>query len=110
MARPDQPLRDHLLGVAGLAGEFAARFGAQAWGETCGLLHDIGKASGLFQQRLRGETARKVDHSTAGARHIVEVMGQAGQESSLMLQYPTASPLHQAFSLKYCLDQYKSYF
>ncbi len=79
MARPDQPLRDHLLGVAGLAGEFAARFGAQAWGETCGLLHDIGKASGLFQQRLRGETARKVDHSTAGARHIVEVMGQAGR-------------------------------
>ena len=61
-----QPLQEHLAQTAKLAGEFAAPFGAAAAGRFCGMLHDIGKYSALFQEKLCGKTIQ-VDHSTAGA-------------------------------------------
>ena len=79
IARPGQTLHDHLVNVATLAEGFAGRFGARPWGYACGLLHDIGKASALFQQRVRGETERKVDHSTAGARHVHDAWKYVGK-------------------------------
>ncbi len=42
------------------------------------MLHDIGKASTVFQRRVRGEEVR-TDHSTAGARHAVQKWGEAGK-------------------------------
>lgn len=62
-----QPLEVHLRNVANLAGTFASVFGAEDWGRICGLLHDAGKASNVFQLRLDGQPLR-VDHSTYGAR------------------------------------------
>lgn len=79
IARPGQSLHEHLVNVATRAEGFAARFEAGPWGRACGLLHDIGKACSLFQQRVRGKTERKVDHSTAGARLAAEGLGQAGR-------------------------------
>ncbi len=61
-----QSVIDHLKGTAELGGRFASPFGAQAEGERCGMLHDIGKYSGAFQRRING-ASEKVDHSTAGA-------------------------------------------
>ncbi|MFE6799220.1 CRISPR-associated endonuclease Cas3'' [Paenibacillus chitinolyticus] len=66
-----QPLEEHLREVAWLAGEFAEQFGAKQWGELVGWLHDAGKYSAEFQSRLRG-TPIPVDHSTAGAKLIME--------------------------------------
>ncbi|MEY9091618.1 CRISPR-associated helicase Cas3' [Paenibacillus sp. RC84] len=66
-----QPLEQHLREVAKLSGEFAERFGAEQWGELVGWLHDAGKYSAEFQSRLRG-TPIPVDHSTAGAKLIME--------------------------------------
>lgn len=62
-----QPLSEHLLQTADLARKFAEVFHAGDWGYLCGLLHDIGKYSEEFQQRIRGKNI-KVDHSAAGAR------------------------------------------
>lgn len=70
-------LGDHLCKVAGLAGKFCGKFGADDWGHVAGLLHDIGKQSGEFQNRLRGGTAT-VDHATAGARIATESLGLLG--------------------------------
>ncbi|SNR95951.1 CRISPR-associated helicase, Cas3 family [Humidesulfovibrio mexicanus] len=78
LARPNQRLREHLQNVATMAEVFAKRFGAGSWGAACGLLHDIGKASTVFQRRVRGEEVR-TDHSTAGARHAVQKWGEAGK-------------------------------
>src|SRR5699024_6912862 len=61
-----QTLPDHLLTVAALAADRAARFGAADAGSVVGLLHDLGKYSHAFQKRLEG-VATRVDHSTAGA-------------------------------------------
>ncbi len=73
----EQSLIDHLKGTSRLAGQFAAEFGFRDWGECCGLLHDIGKYSEKFQERLRG-SAVKVDHATAGARVCEEQGGFYG--------------------------------
>lgn len=60
-----EPVKVHLIGVAGMAGEFAEPFESKEEAIFAGVLHDIGKYSGEFQKRLKG--GRAVDHSTAGA-------------------------------------------
>ncbi|MBV7433451.1 CRISPR-associated helicase Cas3' [Cardiobacteriaceae bacterium TAE3-ERU3] len=65
-----QRLDDHLLAVGLVAGEFARVFGAQELAEVAGKLHDLGKYSARYQQRLRGGSS--VDHATAGAKIAVE--------------------------------------
>ena len=62
----EQTVARHLEGTAELCAEFAAAFGAEGQGRLAGLSHDIGKYSLAFQQRLAG-SAKRVDHSTAGA-------------------------------------------
>lgn len=60
-------LADHLLATAQRAHEFAQAFPAGNLAYIAGLLHDVGKYTDRFQQRLRG-AAHSVDHSTWGAR------------------------------------------
>ena len=62
-----QTLSNHLKNVAGLAGKFAQTFEAGQWGESAGLLHDVGKACSAFLARLEGSNIR-VDHATIGAK------------------------------------------
>jgi len=93
-----QPLKDHLLNVAQLAGAFAAQFGAQEWGYLAGLWHDLGKFSPSFQAYLKtqgdyhadelseGVAGAKVDHTSAGAQHAVSVADLLGH----LLAYPIA--------------------
>ena len=61
----EQLLIDHLEGTATIASNFAGVFNMAKEGYRCGLLHDIGKYSNEFQQRVRNANL-KVDHSTAG--------------------------------------------
>ena len=64
----EQTIKEHLEGTAERAETFAEEFGCGEIGNFCGLLHDIGKYSKQFQERIRDpEHVGKVDHSTAGA-------------------------------------------
>jgi len=97
----DKPhsLNDHLTSTASLGKVFANDMGLGKLGFVLGLLHDIGKASEAFQQRIRiksqynidahleGKTAQHVDHSTAGAQFLVE---KYGWEAGLLLAYVVA--------------------
>ncbi len=74
-----QTLESHLLSVAGLAQQFAAPFGASDWACLLGLLHDAGKASDAFQERLKGSSVQ-VDHSTAGAQYLNRHYPQIGRQ------------------------------
>jgi CRISPR-associated endonuclease/helicase Cas3 len=71
-----QLLKDHLLETAELAKKFASAFDAGDWGYLAGLLHDAGKYSEEFQQKLFASTnshienKSKVDHSTFAAKVI----------------------------------------
>ena len=66
----EQTVLEHSRNVAELAGKFAGRFQAESWGYCCGMVHDTGKYSREFQQRLKG--GPPVDHSTAGAKELYE--------------------------------------
>ncbi|MDD4337174.1 MAG: CRISPR-associated helicase Cas3' [Firmicutes bacterium] len=71
-----QLVEEHLISTAKLSGGFAATFGADEYGYCAGLLHDLGKFSDEFQQRLEGAPIR-VDHSTAGAQEAMNLYGRA---------------------------------
>ena len=62
----EQTVLEHLDAAAAACARSASAFGAGEQGRLAGLAHDIGKYSGAFQRRIRGEDIR-VDHSTAGA-------------------------------------------
>ena len=80
-----QLLDEHLQNVAIRAAAFAAVFGAGEWGKTAGFLHDAGKATRQFLQRLEGKPVR-VNHSLCGARHAQEQGGIFG----ILLSYVIA--------------------
>lgn len=73
-----QTIKQHLYGTADLAACFADRFGKRDWGYCCGMLHDIGKYSDAFQDKISNNSSRQVDHSTAGAKVCLEKGGLYG--------------------------------
>lgn len=58
----------HLKNVAELSERFALCLNLTDYAKYIGMLHDIGKYSDKFQQRINGEDKIKVDHSTCGAQ------------------------------------------
>lgn len=72
-----QVLSDHLNSVATLSKAKASAFGAEEMAFFAGLLHDLGKYSIEFQNRLNGSSL-PADHSTAGAKVAVELWGKLG--------------------------------
>ncbi|CAN7285802.1 CRISPR-associated helicase Cas3' [Rhizobium sp. LjRoot30] len=68
-----QGLKQHLEQVAALAGQMAEPFGLGKAALLAGLFHDLGKYTQDFQKRLAGAEIR-VDHSTAGAWHILQTV------------------------------------
>lgn len=79
-----QPLKEHLVNVGELCGRFAGKFGFEDVGRVLGLLHDVGKYSDDFQNRIQ-HSGPKVDHSTAGAKIAKECFGDKWQQLSDIL-------------------------
>jgi CRISPR-associated endonuclease/helicase Cas3 len=79
-----QPLQQHSVSVAALAAAFSRPTGLSRAAYLAGLLHDLGKYTPRFLKRLAGEDIR-VDHSTAGAAHVLELAARTGQDQ-LMAQ------------------------
>jgi len=73
-----QLLKEHLENVSQQAKTYASRFGAEDWGRLAGLLHDGGKYSDNFQDKLKGMSIH-VDHSTAGAQIASKLFGNGGR-------------------------------
>lgn len=84
--KAQQCLVDHLLNVANMAEEFAAKAGLPLSGRLMGILHDFGKYSEEFQNYLKSAQGMldqdhddyidakaakgKIDHSSAGAQMV----------------------------------------
>ncbi len=73
-ARHDHSLKEHLEGTAEFAKNFAAVFGLETLAEIVAKVHDYGKTSQKFQDKIDPElhVNLQVDHSTAGAQFLVE--------------------------------------
>ena len=68
-------LSEHLEGTGARAAGFLDTVGGAEFARVAGLLHDLGKYTQEFQDRLSGGRKR-VNHSTAGARIAVERYGK----------------------------------
>ena len=66
-----QPLKDHLVNAAEVAYNFAMQFNAGELARDIALMHDLGKYSQRFQERLRGRVGQ-IDHSTPGGKEVLE--------------------------------------
>ncbi len=73
-----QPLIDHLTQTARLASEFGGDAGVSDLARIAGLMHDIGKYSPAFQQRLEG-AKNPVDHAIAGAKELLSLFQEPPQ-------------------------------
>lgn len=80
-------LDDHLRATGELAAAFAELFGSEDWARLAGAWHDVGKYRPAFQAYLRAVTGyesapaalQRVDHSTAGAIHAIDELGDLGR-------------------------------
>lgn len=66
--KKEQPLLEHLKNVSQLSETFAECLNLSDYAGIIGMLHDIGKYSNRFQQRINGNEKIKVDHSTCGTQ------------------------------------------
>lgn len=71
----EQSMVEHLSGTAKMAGKFAGKFGMEDWGFCCGMIHDVGKYSKEFQNKIKNNSGEQVDHSTAGAKLCYKIGG-----------------------------------
>lgn len=72
IARPDQGLIKHLLGVAE---KMCGLTDNDVFAESIGILHDIGKYSDAFQKHVRSDSEEnKPDHSSAGAQWVLSLL------------------------------------
>jgi CRISPR-associated endonuclease/helicase Cas3 len=97
-----QSLWDHLTAVSKFSGQFAEKIDLKETGELIGLIHDLGKASDIFQDYLRSATGLinpdeddyidaksykgKIDHSSAGAQLIFKKLSENGQAEKIVAQ------------------------
>jgi len=97
-----QSVWDHLSETSAFAGQFADKVGLREVGETLGLLHDLGKASQEFQNYICSAEGLidpdqdayvdviakkgKIDHSSAGAQIIYDVLSSRGAEGVIAAQ------------------------
>lgn len=74
-----QSVKEHLEGTANKAKIFGESFNNGNHAYICGMMHDIGKYSEEFQNKIANDLNVKVDHSTAGAIEInkkIEMFGK----------------------------------
>lgn len=67
-----QSLLAHLQNTALLSAKLGEPLGLKNLAYIIGLLHDLGKYSNAFQQRLSGKSI-SADHSTAGAQEVTKI-------------------------------------
>lgn len=90
-------LEEHLAAVAGLAGDFAAPFGAREFAVLAGRWHDLGKYRQGFQKYIRSHanenshpkfrvTSRDKTHAAAGAVHAVKRFGTRGRILAYLIE------------------------
>ncbi|MGE5612818.1 MAG: CRISPR-associated helicase Cas3' [Bacillota bacterium] len=73
----EQPLLEHLCATAKIAADFASVFGKENAAYICGLLHDAGKYSKEYQDRIKNGGSL-CDHSTAGAKILSKMNAAIG--------------------------------
>lgn len=78
-----QSLEEHHSNTGAICASIAKKFNAEIEGDTIGKQHDNGKATDGFQNRVK-YGGDKVDHSTAGAMHVLNQTHDIGLAACIM--------------------------
>jgi len=68
----EQSVACHLIKTSAYAKKFSRKINLEKCGEIMGLIHDLGKYSDEFQERIKNG-AEKTDHSSFGAKYLYEL-------------------------------------
>lgn len=71
-----QSLSEHLFSVAEYGEETGAHVKLSNFMYLVGILHDLGKADRRFQHYINNGTKDRVNHSSAGGKYLVNVLGK----------------------------------
>lgn len=72
-----QSLSEHLFSVAEYCEETGAHIELSNFMYLVGILHDLGKADRRFQHYINNGTKDRVNHSSAGGKYLVNVLGKS---------------------------------
>lgn len=78
-----QGLKNHLFNVAQNAKKYASSIGQGDVLYLIGLFHDLGKSDQLFQDKLKNNTNKHVNHSYAGAKYLTVMISKTLHISNL---------------------------
>ncbi len=85
-----QTLKEHLYGVATISSDAGKKIGLPTCAKLIGLLHDIGKYSRAFQNRISDDpeidSDERVDHSTAGSQILWRELSSKGKIGPIVAQ------------------------
>lgn len=98
--KAEQLLDAHLLAVSTWSGQFASKIGLREAGIALGKLHDLGKATDMFQRYIKSGEGLidrdseeyvdpiahkgKIDHTTSGAQVVYEHLQNRGQRERIV--------------------------
>lgn len=75
----EQFLEEHLLNCGNIAFEIGKIIKLGSFMRIIAYLHDLGKADSRFQQYVRGEERKQVNHSSAGAKYFTDIFESFGE-------------------------------
>lgn len=68
-----QTLKEHSENTAWLCETFLNNTGLRNIGRLCGLVHDLAKSKSAFQNYIKFDEVKKIDHSTGGGLYLSEI-------------------------------------
>ena len=114
-----QPLREHILGVASLAESFGAKLNLSHTMRLAGLLHDMGKYDQQFQDFIEGERQRAkqtpkqylsqkrksdFDHGVYGAKYFFQTFYPGKSRRGAIVELIAMACCYHHGGLKDCVD------
>ncbi|RGB76314.1 CRISPR-associated endonuclease Cas3'' [Anaerococcus nagyae] len=77
----EQSLFNHLINVGNGSFNLGKQLDNEYISLLVGLLHDLGKADPLFQDKIMNNKNTSVNHSSAGAKYLYQIYCKVGEKN-----------------------------
>ena len=103
----EQSLFNHLINVGNESFNLGKELDIEYISLLVGLLHDLGKADPLFQDKIKNNKNTSVNHSTAGAKYLYQIYCDIGNKNE-----DFKSPICQSYTeiLMYAIEAHHGVF
>ena len=103
----EQSLFNHLINVGNESFNLGKQIDIEYISLLVGLLHDLGKADPLFQDKIKNNKNTSVNHSSAGAKYLYQIYCKVGEKNE-----DFKSPICQSYAeiLMYAIEAHHGVF